>query len=278
MRQHARAKDTSLDYELGPDREPERDQVAAFAERRGLDLLRPKSEIVVRRAAPERPAPELAASKRDRLKQRVRAAAQRQERPAPDLVPGEAVPAPLLPAHRDAWGQDSQGRGTTAAEIAAAAGRDVGVQRCRGELGVWVQRAYRDPDEAWRRLQALEASEGGPRGAEWALHRHDGGAALLGELRGKAGWFASKASKAERDAAERCAGSVGSGLVRLRDAEERAGQGYKRDVEDQRARDTVAVPGLSLAAWAAVRAVEQAGEAAERAAKARLRIPVIVIG
>jgi len=43
-----RAKDTSLDYG-GPER--------AYAERRGLDPLRPESEIVARRAAPERQAP-----------------------------------------------------------------------------------------------------------------------------------------------------------------------------------------------------------------------------
>jgi len=132
-----------------------------------------------------------------------------------------------------------------------------------------VRQAYRDPDEAWRRLHALEQAEGGPLGAERALRRHDGGAELLGELRGKVGWFASAASKAERDTAVRCAGSVGGGLVRLREAEERAGQGYVRDVEAQRARDTVEVPGLSPAAWAAVRAVEQAGDAAEREAKAK---------
>jgi len=43
-----RAKDTSLDYG-GPEQ--------AYAERRGLDLLRPESEIVVRQPAPERQAP-----------------------------------------------------------------------------------------------------------------------------------------------------------------------------------------------------------------------------
>ena len=101
------------------------------------------------------------------------------------------------------------------------------------------------------------------------MSRHDGAAELLGELRGKAGWLASAASKAERDAAVLCAGSVGGGLVRLREAEERAGQGYVRDVEAQRARDAVEVPGLSPAAWAAVRAVEQAAAAAEREAKAK---------
>ena len=40
-------------------------------------------------------------------------------------------------------------------------------------------------------------------------------------------------------------------------------------MEAQRARDGIEVPGLSRAAWAAVRAVEQAGEAAERGARSR---------
>jgi len=274
-----RTKDTSLDYGAGPDRGPARDQVAAFAERRGLDPLRPESEIVVQRPEPEasRPAARPAARAVRRAlgwhegQRRTRAArpAAGPDRTAEADRAAEAVPAPLLPAHRDAWAQDSQGRGTTPAEIATAAARDAGVQRCRGELGVWVQRAYRDPAAAWARLEALEQAEGGPRSAERALRRHDGGPELLGELRGKAGWFASAASKAEREAAVRCAGSVGGGLVRLREAEERAGQGYVRDVEAQRARDLVEVPGLSPAAWAAVRAVEQAADVSEREAKAR---------
>jgi len=258
-----RAKDTTLDYGTGPEAGAARDQVAAFAERRGLDPLRPESAIVVRQG----PAPEPAASKRERLKQRVRAAAQRRARPTADPAAAEGVPAPLLPAHRDAWGRDSQGRGTTPAEVAAAAERSEGVRKALGDLGLWVRQAYRDPDAAVQRLEALEAAEGGPKGAERALAH--GGAELLGESRGKAGWFASAASKVERETAVRCAGAVGGGLLRLREAEERAGRGYVAEVEAQRARDEVEVPGLSPAAWAAVRAVEQAGDAAERDAKAK---------
>jgi len=274
-----RAKDTTLDYGAG------------FAERRGLDLLRPESEIVVRAPAPEPAAPEPAApeqagpgadaprrartraavkralgwheaqrSQPDRASERAQAEAEREQAPA-------QVPAPLLPMHGDTWGKDSQGRGTTPAEVAAAVARDRQVQERRRELGVWVRQAYRDPNAAWERLAALEAAEGGPKGTERTLAH--GGAELLGELWGKTGWFASSASKAERDAAVRCGGAVGGGLVRLREAEERAGQGYARDVDAQRARDAVEVPGLSPAAWAAVRAVEQAGDAAEREAKAK---------
>ena len=262
-----RAKDTTLDYGQG------------FAERRGLDPLRPESEIVVRQAGPEPEALTPAASPmQERVRRALgwheaqrsrpgRAAARVGTEAAPDAV-RDQVPTPLLPAHRDAWGRDSQGRGTTPAEIAAAVARDRQAQERRRELGVWVRQAYRDPNAAWERLSALETAEGGPLGAERTLGH--GGPELLGELRGKTGWLASAASKAERDAAVRCGGAVGGGLVRLREAEERAGQGYVRDVDAQRVRDAVEVPGLSPAAWAAVRAVEQAGDLAERDAKAKL--------
>ena len=273
-----RAKDTTLDYGQG------------FAERRGLDPLRPQREIVVRQAtelatpkpaAREQAGPEADAPRRARTRAAVKRAlgwheAQR-SRPgrAAERVGAEAereqaptqVPAPLLPAHGDTWGKDSQGRGTTPAEVAAAVARDRQVQERRRELGVWMRQAYRDPNAAWERLAALEAAEGGPKGTERTLAH--GGAELLGELWGKTGWFTSAASKAERIAAVRCGGAVGGGLVRLREAEERAGQGYARGVDAQRARDAVEVPGLSPAAWAAVRAVEQAGDAAERGAKAK---------
>ena len=192
--------------------------MVAYAERRGLHPLAPASEIVA--------------------------------------TPPEERPAPLLAAYRDPWGRDSLGRGTTAGEVTAAVAQDPIVQHAERHLTIWIDHAYRDPAEAQRRLHALEAAEGGPQGAEHAL-RH-GGPELLGELRGKVGWFASAAAKAERDAAVRCAGSIGPGLVQLREAEDRAGGAYARSVEAQRVRDAVEVPGLSAEAWAAVRAVEAA--------------------
>ncbi|MDN3562829.1 Ti-type conjugative transfer relaxase TraA, partial [Paeniroseomonas aquatica] len=192
--------------------------VTAFAERRGLHPLAPASEIAV---------------------------------PRP-----EERPAPLLAAYRDPWGRDSLGRGTTAGEVAAAVAQDPTVQHAEHHLTIWIGHSYRDPAEAQRRLHALEAAEGGPQGVERALRY--GRPELLGELRGKVGWFASAAAKAERDAAARSAGSIGPGLVQLREAEERAGGAYTRSVEAQRVRDAVEIPGLSVEAWAAVRAVEAA--------------------
>jgi Ti-type conjugative transfer relaxase TraA len=222
-----RAKDTSLDY-AGPE------VVAAFAERRGLHPLAPAGDIAVRRPK----------------------AGHSLGQGEADPHGKQAKPAPLLPAFRDPRGRDSQGRGTTPGEIAAAVERDQAVVHHRGHLAIWMAGAYRDLGAAWDRLEALEQAEDGPRGAERALgHR---GPEILGELRGKAGWFASRGAKAERQDAVRSAEAVVRGLVGLREAEERAGGAYLRDVEAQRARDAVTVPGLSRAAWAAVQAIERA--------------------
>nr|MCU0256346.1 Ti-type conjugative transfer relaxase TraA [Vicinamibacterales bacterium] len=85
-----RAKDTSLDY-AGPE------ATAAYAERRGLA---PAGDIAVRTPGEE-------GAKRVRTE------------PA-----REAPLVPMLPAHRDAWGRDSLGRGTTPGEVAAAVAHD----------------------------------------------------------------------------------------------------------------------------------------------------------
>ncbi len=58
--------------------------------------------------------------------------------------------------------------------------------------------------------------------------------------------------------AVRCAEAIGGGLARLREAEAHAGRAYVAEVEAQRRRDAVEVPGLSAEARAAVRAVEGA--------------------
>ena len=252
-----RAKDTTLDYD-GPER------VAAFAQRRGLA---PASEIVVRRPEEIGPAPKPRTPTQERARAAVdralhwheRERARKREAAAAELVRKagrEERPAPLLAAHRNPWGRDSLGRSTTPGEVAAAVRADRNVQHEEHHLTVWIGNAYRDPAEARRRLHVLEAAEGGPKGAERALDH--GGPELLGELRGKAGWFASSAAKTEREAAVRCAGALGAGLVRLREAEERAGAAHVRSVEWQRGRDAVEIPGLSPAGWTAVRALEAA--------------------
>ncbi len=123
-----RAKDTSLDYgptEGGGPTRPTAEQAraraaAGYAERRGLHPLVPESGIMVAR-------PEMA----------------RQGGSAPGR--GEEHPRPLLAAHHSPDGRDSLGRGTTPAEVAAAAGRDPAVLREVQDRGRWLALAYRDP-------------------------------------------------------------------------------------------------------------------------------------
>ena len=93
--------------------------------------------------------------------------------------------------------------------------------RARNELGTWLRQAYRDPDLARQRLAVLEKAAGSPDGVKRAFGQ--GRADKLGELRGKAGWLASAASKTEREVAERSAQAIPGGLARLREAEARAG-------------------------------------------------------
>ncbi|WP_218014931.1 Ti-type conjugative transfer relaxase TraA [Teichococcus rhizosphaerae] len=201
------------------------EHVAAFAERRGFDPRRPEAE-------PERASPTRAA---------------------------ETAPAPLLPAVCDPRGRDSLGRGTTAADLAAVAARDPRVQQRAAERARDLWDAYRDPDEAGRRLHALIARAGGDlRRAAAVLDQE--GPESLGALRGREGWFATSAAKAERARAVRGAKGLAWGLRGEAEDRERAGRAHAEAVERQRRRDAVAVPGLSPAAWAAVRAVEAARE------------------
>ena len=266
-----RLKDTSLDYAPGrTDREhgirkaesraetraetgpASDDAVWAYAERRGLV---PESAIILRERQAEPRVAEAPVLRRGMFAGLKLGAGDTPARPAAETAV-EAAPAAFLPAHRDKWGRDSLGRGTTSAEVAAAVERDIRVQQARQHVAVSIEQAYRDPAEAWQRLEALRQAEGWLSGAERAL-RHDG-FGRLGALRGKEGWFASAASKAEREAAVWGAASVSDGLARLGEAERQAERSYVTEVEVQRARDAVEVPGLSQAARAVVRAVEAA--------------------
>ncbi len=243
-----RSKDTTLDYR------------AEFAELRGL---RPVAAPVQAQAPVQAERP-----KRKRAVPRPKAQPQVAVPSVPAPVPTPVLPPePLLAAHWDAWGRDSLGRGATPGEIRLVIERDDQVQRARSTLQDWMYETYRDPAAAWRELEARRHAEGGPLGLERAFGH--GGPELLGELRGKTGWLASSAAKAERATAQRCGGALAGGLARVREAEAHVAKTYVSRVEAQRARDLVEVPGLSPAAWAALRAVEQAGEKAEREATSR---------
>ena len=117
-----RAKDTSLDY---PDRDGD-ELVRRYAERRGLDPLRPESEIVVRTAerqaerAAEAPTPRRSRFAGLKLKtEPVRQAADRQQEQA------EPVPA------REPPRRTTRGNGTRGAAAGGADELCRGVGRCR---------------------------------------------------------------------------------------------------------------------------------------------------
>ena len=220
----ARAKDTSLDY-AGPE------GVAAFAERRGLHPLAPMGDIVM----PE------------------------QARPAPE----PERPVPLLPAHRDPWGRDSLGRGTTPADLSAVAEADPRVRQHVADRARELREAYREPAEAGKRLGEVVRREGGDLRRAAAVLEADG-PEILGALRGRDGWLAGQGSKAERARAVGAVRGIAWGLKAEAADRERATREHVAQVEAQRRRDGVEVPGLSAAAWSAVRAIEAAREESGR--------------
>jgi len=236
-----RAKDTTLDY-AGPE---EARHAVAFAERRGLHPLAPHSEVVVER-------PGRTPSPREHL-----------------LGKGEAEgpPAPLLPAFHDPWSRDSQGRGTTTADLAVVAEAHPWVQGHIEHRTRALREAYREPEEASRRLQDLIAREGGDLKRAAAVLAREGPEAL-GALRGREGWFATQATKDERVRAVSAARGIAWGLEGEAKDRERVTREHLGVVEGQRKRDAVEVPGLSAAAWSAVRVVETAREKGAHPGKA----------
>jgi Ti-type conjugative transfer relaxase TraA len=231
-----RAKDVTLDY-LGP--AGERRAREAFASRRGLSPLAPKSEIIARSPA-----------------ERARASGEAAAYLEQAAAQAEPPPPSLLPAYRDLTGRDSLGRGTTAEEIAAAVERDPKVRQEAADRVRWLRVAYRDPVQAEAQLDALlwESRDDRRQVAARLRERPD----VLGRLRGSEGLFSGRGAQLERASAVSAARSVASGLEREEVARQRAGESYLAEVAAQRARDTVEVPGLSQRAWRAVEALEQA--------------------
>ena len=255
-----RAKDTSLDYD-GPD------QVAAFAERRGLHPLAPRSEIAVDRGATRvrsgqaKPASERVHDSMRRAFQGGVAEAERRREAALARADREP-PAPILPTFRDPWGRDSLGRGTTPGELRAAADADPRVQREAQDRERWIAAAYRDPEGARARLDATLAAEGGDlrRTAAWL---HEAGPEALGKMRGREGLFASRGAELERGTAKGAARAIPRGLEDEAGHRERAAERWRDAVAAQRGRDAVEVPGLSPAAWRTLEDVARARAAAE---------------
>jgi Ti-type conjugative transfer relaxase TraA len=227
----ARAKDTSLDY-AGPE------ALALYAERRGLHPLAPASEIAVRVPRGER-------------------------RPGQGGIEAPPPP-PLLPAYRDPWGRDSQGRGTSRLDLIAVAEGDPKVREARADRLHWLGRAYRDPAAAEARLwEVVERRHAGDlRAAAETLRRQ--GPEALGALRGREGLFSTHGMRLDRANALSGVRALRQSLVREAEAGERAVERHREAVAAQRERDAVEVPGLSAAAWAVLEGVARAGAEAER--------------
>ncbi|HME21201.1 MAG TPA: BID domain-containing protein [Acetobacteraceae bacterium] len=114
---------------------------------------------------------------------------------------------------------------------------------------------YRDPVSARQRLDALLVD--GREAAAERLRRE--GPALLGRLRGREGLLASQAAFTERQNATHAAGLLPDALLEPPRRRAALIQLYRGPLESDRQRDTIAVPGHSQAALAAIARLEQAG-------------------
>jgi Ti-type conjugative transfer relaxase TraA len=177
----------------------------------------------------------------------------------------ERAPAPLLPAWRDETGQgrDSLGRGTSQEELDRVADNDPAARREADARTHTSQVTYRDPEAAAGALDALIQKSGSDLRAAARTLRQDGPESL-GELRGREGWLAREAAKTERTYARSAAGTIPARLDQEATAREAAVRRHTAEVEQQRRRDAVAVPGLSRASLAVLENVRTALDATDR--------------
>ena len=163
----------------------------------------------------------------------------------------ERAPAALLPAWRDPTGQgrDSLGRGTSPEDLARVADQDPAVLR-EADGRKWAMRTiYRDPEAAADALDALIKTSGNDLRAA-ARKLEAGGPEVLGDLRGREGWLASRAVRDERQQARNVAPAIPASLKREAAARDTAVSCHTAEVDQQRTRDAVEVPGLSRASLA----------------------------
>ena len=122
---------------------------------------------------------------------------------------------------------------------------------------------YRDPEAANDALDTLIRKSGNDLGAAARTLRQDG-PEVLGELRGREGWLAREAAKTERTYARSAAGTIPARLDQEATARDAAARRHTAEVEQQRTRDAVAVPGLSGASLAVLENVRTALDATDR--------------
>ncbi len=163
----------------------------------------------------------------------------------------EWAPAALLPAWRDPTGQgrDSLGRGTSPEDLARVANQDPAVLR-EADGRKWAMRTiYLGPETAADALDALIKTSGNDL-REAARKLEAGGPEVLGALRGREGWLASRTVRDERQQARRVAPAIPASLKREAVARDAAVSFHTAEVDQQRIRDAVEVPGLSRASLA----------------------------
>jgi hypothetical protein len=169
-----------------------------------------------------------------------------------------ASPA-LLPAWRDMTGQgrDSLGRGTAPEDLARVGDKN---PAALGEVDArtrTLQVTYRDPEAAADALDRLIQKSGNDLRAAAQTLRQDG-PEMLGELCGREGWLAREAAKAERTYARSAARTVPTGLDQEAATRDAAVRNYTKEVDQQRTRDAVEVPGLSRASLTTLENVQTA--------------------
>ena len=126
----------------------------------------------------------------------------------------------------------------------------------------FLRDAYRDPDRAGDALDKLIERSGRDLRVAAQTLREDG-PEVLGTLRGREGWLAGRAAQDERTRARSAAAAIGGSLDREAAARDAAVRHHTGEVEQQRARDGIEVPGLSKAALDTLKAVQMARLTAE---------------
>jgi Ti-type conjugative transfer relaxase TraA len=182
---------------------------------------------------------------------------------APPSRPGKderATPKILIPGYADPSGRDGLGRGLDAGSIAAVVAADRSVRQEREALSYYLLGAYRNLHAAKAQLDEMIKRQGWTSTA--ARIAQD--PTQLGDLLGRAGFFASGRAKTERSMAEGTAAAIAPSLERIASAEAKAAQTYRNSVEAQRKADAIPIPKLSERAEAAVATL-----AAARGEKAR---------
>jgi Ti-type conjugative transfer relaxase TraA len=192
------------------------------------------------------------------------AQAQEKTRAAEQAREVERAPAPLLPAWRDPTGQgrDSLGRSTSPEELARVANQAPASVREVEAQKDYLRGAYRDPDQAGDALDKLIERSGRDLRAAARTLREEG-PEVLGTLRGREGLFAGRVAQDDRARARSAAAAISGSLDREAAARDAAVRHHTGEVEQQRARDAVEVPGLSPAALDTLKAVQMAGLTAE---------------